>query len=659
MDLVDDGFCIIQFIEGPDGPLSDYVHVEANSGYERHTGIPGIVGKTVFDVSPQDGAEWVKIYGEVLRSGKPIRFEREFVVASRYIEVSATRVEPVEKAQVAVLFRDITQRKTAELALRDSELRASQNARHVARALAAGAIIGTWVWTLDSERFDLDEGFSLAMGLDPNAPQEGLTIAKIAARVHPEDRPTLMEAIDRAITDGTGYAHQFRVKRSDGVYHWVEANGRLEAGFPRIFAGVLMDLDERLAIVDERDRATAEVYRLNETLEKRVQEQTARIMAQEEALRQAHKMEAVGQLTGGLAHDFNNLLTAITGSLELAEARLRQGRTDEIGHFMRTAQSSAERAATLTQRLLAFSRRQSLAPAPTDLGALVQGMQDLIRHSIGPQISIDTRVDKAAWPAMIDPNQLENALLNLCINARDAMPDGGTIEISISNATLAEADGDLAAGDYLRLAVRDTGTGMSDQALQKAFDPYFTTKPSGKGTGLGLSMVYGYARQSGGIATLSSAQGAGTTVVLMLPRSTQAAEVCAPPVTLTAEPDGSDLTVLVVDDEVLLRMVVKEALTDAGFAILEAGTGAEGLEVLQAHPEVDILLTDVGLPGGMSGRDLAVEVLKLRPEMKVMFMTGYDQDATGSAAMDHAEVLLKPFAFDEMVGRVSRLAHGA
>jgi len=523
MDLVDDGFCIIQFIDGPQGPFSDYVHVEANTGYERHTGIAGIVGKTVYDVSPLDGAEWVRIYGEVLHSGTPIRFEREFVEVGRHIEVSATRVEPAARAQVAVLFRDITERKRTETALRDSEALASRNARHVARALAAGAILGTWVWDLDAAQFDLDDGFSTAMGLERDAVQGPLTLEHIIETVHPDDQPGLMTAIDRATADLGPYAHQFRVRRADGLYHWVEANGRMETGTPRIFAGVLMDLDERRAIQEERDAAMAELHRLNQTLEQRVAEQTARLMAQEEALRQSQKMEAVGQLTGGLAHDFNNLLTAITGALDLVSTRLEQGRTADVPRFLEAAQASAHRAATVTQRLLAFSRRQSLAPSPTDVPALVRGMQELIQHSIGPQIAVRTRVAEDAWTAMVDPNQLENALLNLCLNARDAMPDGGSIAIAMSNASVGPGDSRLPEGDYLRLSVQDCGTGMTVEQIEKAFDPYYTTKPAGKGTGLGLSMVYGFARQSGGCAEIRSAPGAGTTVDLLLPRAARPA----------------------------------------------------------------------------------------------------------------------------------------
>ncbi|OOY33516.1 ATP-binding protein [Thioclava sp. F36-6] len=658
MELIDDGFCVIQFIDGPRGPLSDYVHIEANSGYERHTGIDDIVGKTVYDVAPQDGGEWVKIYGEVLRTGEPLRFEREFVEVGRHVEVSATRVEPAAKAQVAVLFRDITERKRKERELRESQRRAEKNARHIARALSAGAILGTWVWYLDSETFDLDEEFSRSMGLDPAQGAEGLTIEQIVVNVHEDDKPGLMAAIDRATQQTTPYAYQFRVKRADGLYHWVEANGRMEAETPRIFAGVLMDLDDRRAILEERDKAAAELSKLNETLEQRVEEQTAKLMQREGELRQAQKMEAVGQLTGGLAHDFNNLLTAISGSLDFVAKRLEDGRREEILRYLEAAQASTERAASVTQRLLAFSRQQSLMPKPTDVPHLVRSMEDLMRHSIGPHILVRAEDDAEAWPAMVDPNQLESALLNLCINSRDAMPDGGTITISTTNEVIETENSELPPGDYLRLSVHDTGTGMTSEEISKAFDPYFTTKPSEKGTGLGLSMVYGFARQSGGCATIDSELGKGTTVNIFLPRSLETVARAEVDLPLSEEPaTGGGHTILVVDDEAIVRFVVVEALEEAGFTVYQAAHAAAGLQVLQDQPEVTLLLTDIGLPGGMTGRELAARAREAREDLRVMFMTGYDEEAATATTLTDTEVLLKPFDFDEMVRRVTSFAN--
>ncbi|NDW02496.1 ATP-binding protein [Salipiger sp. PrR002] len=667
-EIIDDGFCIIQFIDGPDGPLSDYVHIEANSGYERHTGIQGIVGKTVFDVAPNDGREWVKIYGEVLSTGKAIRFERQFSEIGRFIEVSARRVEPESLGQVAVLFRDVTDRKRAEAGIRGSEKRARENEERVNLALAAGAIVGTWVWDVPANAFIVDEALAEAMGLAPEQDRAALSLDILVTNVHPEDKDRLLQRINETLAAGGPYAQQFRVLQADGAYHWIEANGSVEHdrdGKPKIFSGVLMNIDARRAVEAERDRAIAELSRLNETLEQRVTEQTNELMAKEEALRQAHKMEAVGQLTGGLAHDFNNLLAACSGSLEMMRKRLDEGRSDDLAKYLDAAKSATDRAAHVTQRLLAFSRQQSLAPKPTDLVQLTRGMEDLVQRTVGPHIEVSTVASADVWPTHVDPNQLENALLNLCINARDAMPEGGQLTIRIDNCTR-EADqaqeGDLAPGDYVEVSVTDTGTGMDPSQIARAFDPFFTTKPMGEGTGLGLSMVYGFAQQTGGVAVIRSEKGMGTTVSLLLPRSLAPAEDAPPPAPEgRAVPDASGKTILVVEDEILVRMVVVDALRDRGFTVLEAGTGAEALDVLATETPIDLLLTDVGLPKGMNGRQLAQAARQARPTLKVVFVTGYDEGvALGDELLaSDVDVVQKPFDLDRLIDKLAGLANAA
>lgn len=528
-EAIDDGFCIIEFVDGPHGPLSDYIHVEANSGYGRHTGIPDIVGKSVYDVAPDEGAEWVALYGGVLRTGQPIRFERRFAEVGRHIEVSASRVEPASLNQVSVLFRDITARKRAEAAVLASE--------EVARDLA-------------------------------------------------------------------------------------------------------------------------------ETLEQRVAEQTAHLMTTQEALRQSQKMEAVGQLTGGIAHDFNNLLAAISGSLDMMETRIRQGRTEEIARYMSGAQSAARRAAALTHRLLAFSRRQTLDPQPTDVNRLVGEMQDLIQRTVGPAIGLDVRHDRGLWSTLVDANQLENALLNLCINARDAMPDGGLITIETRNQSVDEASArelSLPIGDYVTMCVTDTGTGMTPDVIEKAFEPFFTTKPIGVGTGLGLSMIYGFARQSGGQVRITSEPGQGTTVCLHLPRTEALMVENAPSTGMIAAASGSGRTVLVVDDETLVRMLLVDAVTEVGFSGLEAGDGPQALEILASDASIDLLVTDVGLPGGMNGRQLADAARALRPELKILFVTGYAETAVqgdDDRLPPGMQVITKPFDIAALSLRIQDMVEG-
>ena len=382
----------------------------------------------------------------------------------------------------------------------------------------------------------------------------------------------------------------------------------------------------------------------------------------EEHLRQAQKMEAVGQLTGGLAHDFNNLLTGVTGSLELLQTRIAQGRIKDVDRYVNSAQGAARRAAALTHRLLAFSRRQTLDPKPTDVNRLVRGMEELIRRTVGPEITVEPSVGAAGlWPTLVDPGQLENALLNLCINARDAMPDGGKITIETGNRWLDERtarDCDLPHGQYVSLCVSDTGTGMTPEVIAKAFDPFFTTKPIGMGTGLGLSMIYGFARQSGGQVRIYSEIGQGTMVCLYLPRHLGEAEAAELAPELADAPRAKEgQTVLVVDDEPTVRMLVTEVLEDLGYRAIEAADGAAGLQVLQSNVRIDLLVTDVGLPGGMNGRQVADAARMARPDLKVLFITGYAENAVLSHGhLDPGmHVLTKPFAMEALANRIKDL----
>ena len=404
----------------------------------------------------------------------------------------------------------------------------------------------------------------------------------------------------------------------------------------------------------------------------------------EDALRQSQKMEAVGQLTGGLAHDFNNLLTGITGSLDLLQSRIASGRFDAVGRYVTAAQSAAARAAALTHRLLAFSRRQTLDPKPIDANLLVAGMEDLVKRTVGPAIALEVVAACDLWTVLVDPSQLENALLNLCINARDAMPDGGRITIETANARLAGRDAhdptgsdltgsdlaesdltdsdlagsDLTAGDYVTVSVADDGVGMAPQVVERIFDPFFTTKPIGMGTGLGLSMIYGFARQSGGQVRVDSTPGLGTTMRLLLPRHRGEAAAVEVANDLSAAPrSAAGETVLVVDDEPTIRMLVTEVLEDLGYVALHAGDGPAGVAMLQSKRRIDLLVTDVGLPGGMNGRQLAESGRALRPDLKVLFITGYAENAVlnqGHLAPG-MQVLTKPFAMEVLASRIKSL----
>jgi PAS domain S-box-containing protein len=411
------------------------------------------------------------------------------------------------------------------------------------------------------------------------------------------------------------------------------------------------------------DAATAELSELTNTLENRVAEELAQRQDAENQLRQAQKMEAIGQLTGGVAHDFNNLLTVILGGLETIDRQLAKPGNDaqaRIGRAAAMARHGAQRAATLTARLLAFARRQPLQPKPLDASRLVTGLADLLQRTLGATIALETIAGGGLWAAMADAAELENALVNLAINARDAMLEGGRLTIETSNACLdedyvASVPEPLPAGHYVLIAVSDTGHGMDRVALQKAFEPFFTTKDVGKGTGLGLSQVYGFIRQSGGHVRIYSELGHGTTVKLYLPRcvDTRSVETVAPPPTPSPAPSGSE-TILLVEDHGDLLAYSNAVLRELGYRVLAASDAAAGLALLQREPEIDLLFTDMILPGGVDGRQLAAEALRCRPGLKVLFTSGYARNAIlRDGRLDPGmDLLPKPFTGQALAERV-------
>ncbi len=413
----------------------------------------------------------------------------------------------------------------------------------------------------------------------------------------------------------------------------------------------------------ERVRAETSVRELNDTLEHRVTQEIDRRAEAEEALRQAQKMEAVGQLTGGLAHDFNNLLAGISGSLDVIKRRLGQGRTEGIEKFIAGAQTSADRAAALTQRLLAFSRRQTLDPKPTDVNRLVVGMEDLIRRTVGPSISVEVVGAAGLWLTKVDAAQLESALLNLAINARDAMPDGGRITIETANKWLdvrGGAERDPTPGQYISICVTDSGTGIPKDIVERVFDPFFTTKPIGQGTGLGLSMIHGFMRQSGGQVRVYTEDGHGTTMCLYLPRHAGVIDDEAAGDMASIYKAGAGETVLVIDNEPIVRMLIVEVLEDAGYTALQAEDGPSGLKILEAASQIALLITDVGLPGGMNGRQVADAARNSRPDLKVLFVTGFAENAAvGNGHLDPGmEVITKPFVMADLANKITEMIEG-
>jgi signal transduction histidine kinase len=522
---IDEGFCIIEFLDGPFGPLSDYIHVEANPAYARHAGIPNVVGQKVREMVPHEAEGWVELYRGVLETGNPIRFERELVATGRHLELAAFRVEPASQRQVAVLFQDVTARKRAESALK-------------------------------------------------------------------------------------------------------QLNETLEA---------------RIAAAIEEQRKEQE-----------------RLRNAEEALRQAQKMEAVGQLTGGIAHDFNNMLAVIIGSLRLTQRRLDRGDAN-VNEFIQGAVGGAERAANLVSRLLSFSRQQPLSPQRLDANRLLAGMEDVLRRTIPESIQIEFVQAGGLWNIHADAHGLESAIVNLAVNARDAMPDGGKLTIETANSYLddayAAAHAQVSAGQYVMIAVTDSGHGMTPDVLARAFEPFFTTKAVGTGTGLGLSQVYGFLKQSGGHVKIYSEAGVGTTVKLYFPRvvGTTSTNPSAMPISSAAVPRGGGQLILIVEDEDEVRRLTMSMLQELGYAVLAASDPLNALAIVNQNRAIALLMTDVVMPN-MNGRKLADEALRLRPELKVLFMTGYTRNAIvhNGTLDDGVELIMKPYSLEALAEKVAR-----
>ncbi|MBL0406682.1 PAS domain-containing protein [Microvirga aerilata] len=448
--------------------------------------------------------------------------------------------------------------------------------------------------------------------------------------VHPDDVAATVAEAGRLSEGITTLRFENRYRHKDGSYRWLSW---------------IAVPDEQFIHAVGRD-VTGE------------KEQVQALRQAEEALRQSQKMEAVGQLTGGIAHDFNNLLTGIVGSLDIMQTRIVQGRTENVERYAKAAMSSAQRAAALTHRLLAFSRRQPLDPKPVNANQLVASMEDLLRRTIGPLHALEIVTAGGLWTTLCDPNQLESAILNLAINARDAMPDGGRLTIEMANAHLDNAypaaQRDVTPGQYVAICISDTGTGMPPDVIERAFEPFFTTKPTGQGTGLGLSMVYGFAKQSEGHLRIYSEVGTGTTIKIYLPRYRGAADEEA---LSEATPDvprsEAGETVLVVEDEPVIRDLIVEVLQELGYRALEAADGPAGLKVLQSRKRIDLLITDVGLPG-INGRQVADQARVTRPDLKVLFITGYAENATLANGFlePGMEMITKPFAVEALATRV-------
>jgi PAS domain S-box-containing protein len=547
--------------------------------------------------------------------------------------VTALRGKEGEVRGFLKIGQDVTERRRTEEALRESEARF----RHMADSAPA------LIWMTDAEgqvtfaNMHYDHMFGR-----PAAEMLGDGWASVVLQ---EDLEAFVAAFRDAFLARRPFRAETRVRDGAGQVRWLRCEGvprQDDAGRFLGYTGCNVDITEgRLAA---------------EELERRVAERTAELMGAEETIRQAQKMEAVGQLTGGIAHDFNNMLQGVAGGLEMARRRIAEGRAAEAGRYLDAAREAAERAAGLTRRLLAFARRQRLEPKPLSADGLVAGLAELIRRTMGPAIGVDVRLRDGAGSVLCDANELESAILNLCINARDAMSEGGRLAIGTEEVELSAADireDEAPPGRYVAISVADTGTGIPPEVLERVFEPFFTTKPQGQGTGLGLSQVYGFVQQSGGLVRIESALGRGTTLRLLLPlheRMEAVEELTAP----SPQRTGPHGTVLLVDDEDAVRRPLADRLRELGHTVLEARDGPEVLRVLDsAYP--DLLVTDVGLPRGMNGRQVAEAVRERMPGLPVLFITGY----AGTSLPSGIEVVGKPFELDTVAEQVQRMMQAA
>ncbi len=535
--------------------------------------------------------------------------------------------------------REVGERIRSAIARREAQLELQAFAESLAREVEVRTRERDRTWELSQDLLAVANGQGSFESANPaweavlGWSRQELMAMPFRELVHPDDLAATEAELARLAKGERTRGFENRYRAKDGSYRWLSWTAVPEGGLNYSAARDITQQKERAAELD----------------------------AAREQLRQSQKLEAVGQLTGGLAHDFNNLLAAIGGSLELMRRRGLEGRQADLERYIGVAHGAVKRAAALTHRLLAFSRRQTLEPKSVNLNRLVNGMEDLLRRTLGPGIALENVAAVGLWNVHADPSQLENALLNLCINARDAMPEGGTLVVETANrwvdARTAPAR-DLPEGQYVSLTVSDNGVGMSAEVAARAFDPFFTTKPIGMGTGLGLSMIYGFAKQSGGQVRIYSEVGQGTSVSIYLPRHDRTEENTAEAEQVETAPraDRGD-TVLVVDDEASLRMLIVEVMQGLGYATLEAGDGADALRILESNQRIDLLLTDVGLPGGMNGRQVADAARTLRAGLKVLFITGYAENAVLSHGhlAPGMHVMTKPFEMDALAKRVKTL----
>jgi PAS domain S-box-containing protein len=635
-------------LQGP-----QHVFELVNVAYLRLVGHRDLQGKRVREALPEvAGQGFFELLDHVHASGEPfvgrgmrvmLQEEPGAAADERFVDFiyQPIRDDAGRVSGIFVQGHDITEQKRAEAALRETEERFRLVAESAPVMLWMGDAAGKCVYLNRQQREFWGVAFEDVASFDWNP------------TIHPDDRAALFEPLSQGMRLRTGFQAEARYRRADGEYRLLHTDAQPRFDAAGQFLGMIgVNVDITVA-----RQAEIALQDLNATLEQQVTERTRELHERDEALRQAQKMEVIGQLTGGVAHDFNNLLQVVVGNLEILQRNL----PTDAGRLRRSADNAmngALRASTLTQRLLAFSRRQPLDPRPLDPNKLVSDMSELLHRTLGETIAVEAVLAAGLWSVDADANQLESAILNLALNARDAMPDGGRLTIETANTRIddgyALTHAEVLPGQYVVICVSDTGTGMSRETLARVFEPFFTTKEPGKGTGLGLSMVYGFVKQSGGHVQIYSEVGQGTTVKVYLPRLIGAVQEEE-----TAEaaivPEGTrDETILVVEDDDDVRTYSVEILRELGYRVLEAHDGPSALRLLQRQSRVDLLFTDVVLPGGLNGADLSRAARALKPGLRVLFTTGYARDAIVHHGRLDAGVQLitKPFSYAGLATKV-------
>jgi len=624
-EAIDAGVCVVEVDPDAFGGRADYRVVEANPAFYTHTGFDrGVFGKWLREAVPELEERWFETYAHVARTGEAVRFEQGSDHLGRWFDVHAFPTGSRDRNRVAILFNDISARRNAEMQLRG--LNDTLEAR-IEEALNQRELLAIIVERTEDPMQILDRNYRwLAfnsacardyMDLYGKAPTVGQSLHDLLAD-KPEELAEALAVWSRALG---GEAFTQIAEFGDPA--------RKRRGY-----------EMKFEILRDADGEQVGAFLMGRDVTQRL-EAEARLKAAEEQLRQSQKMEAMGQLTGGVAHDFNNLLTPIIGTLDRMQSRGVGDPREQ--RLIAGALHSADRAKTLVQRLLAFARRQPLQAVAVDISKLVTGMADLISSTTGPQIRVVVEADDALPTATADPNQIEMALLNLSVNARDAMPTGGVLRLSATAETIGvDGPGGLPGGDYIRLSVADTGVGMDAATQARAIEPFFSTKGVGKGTGLGLSMAHGLASQLGGALTIRSQLGVGTNVELWLPVS--GAEPPAPAPRPIAAPSGARGVVMLVDDEEAVRFTTAQMLADLGYEVIEAASAGEALRQARLGCEFDLLVTDHLMPG-MSGTDLAQELRNERPHLPVLLVSGY---AEFEGVAPDLVRLAKPFIRDEL-----------